>query len=335
MIKRLVFALVFGIVAFSAYAAPVIWESDLGSELTQLTGEDDGEQLIPLDFSFPCFGVYYREIAVNTNGVITIQADSETPYSPNVTRDFINATGFRIAPFWSDLSLSSSGTVFLNQFDDRAVITWSGVGSFASPPSSFTFQAQLMADGRIIFGYNGISNIVSGLDGDLVVGLSRGASDADMKDYTDSDPIIGNSVYEFMAGGSTYEAFGTGKPFDLDNNNLIFITNLGFSGIVVNIPDPNLAAALRNALGLLPGQPIMDTALASLTSLDISNKGITDLTGLEFCENVEILDLSIGQISDLSALRELGNLRELYLYNNQVSDMQPLWITYNWIQGTW
>ncbi len=180
MIKRLVFALIFSIVAFSAYAAPVIWESDLGSELTQLTGADDKEQLIPLDFNFPYFGAYYREIAVNTNGVITIQADSETPYSPNVTRDFINATGFRIAPFWSDL-FNSSGAIFFNQFDGRAVITWSGVGSFANPPSSFTFQAQFMADGRIIFGYNGISNTVSGLGGDLVVGLSMGASDADLR----------------------------------------------------------------------------------------------------------------------------------------------------------
>ena len=79
-----------------------------------------------------------------------------------------------IAPFWSDMDLTNRGGVFLNQSEDRAVITWDGIGSFLAPNVSFTFQAQLMANKRIIFGYNGVADTVSNLDEDLVVGLSRG-----------------------------------------------------------------------------------------------------------------------------------------------------------------
>ena len=224
--------LAFAVVTLSAYAAPVIWEDDFGSELTQLTGADDREQHVFLDFDFPYFGTYYTGIFVNTNGLINFQADV-APYNSNKVEDFINAPCPMIAPFWSDMDLTSTGKVFFNQFNGRAVITWDRVGSFMNPLAFFTFQVQLMADGRIIFGYNGIPDTISELDEALVVGLSQGngSSSASRKNYTDGELCWpGLKAYKFTPSGTIYEVFEVGiKPFDLDDSNLIFMPFPGIS----------------------------------------------------------------------------------------------------------
>ena len=142
--------------------------------MTQLTGANDETTYVSLDFDFDFFGIDCRNIFISTNGHINLGADVGTAYNPNGATDFINVSSPMIAPFWSDMDLTNRGSVFLNQSEDRAVITWDGIGSFLAPDVSFTFQAQLMANKRIIFGYNGVADTVSNLDEDLVVGLSRG-----------------------------------------------------------------------------------------------------------------------------------------------------------------
>ena len=105
--------------------------------------------------------------------------------------------------------------------------------AFVAPNASFTFQAQLMADGRVIFGYNGVADTVSNLDEDLVIGLSRGfgTGEAVRKNYTESPlyrPDLSTSAYEVTAAGTVYEVFDEGsKAFDLDGGNLVFAPFLG------------------------------------------------------------------------------------------------------------
>ena len=84
------------------------------------------------------------------------------------------------------------------------------------------------------------------------------------------------------------------------------------SWVVVSFPDPNLEAAVRQAVGRPTGD-ILSTDLEALTSLDISGLGISDLTGLEQCRNLTSLDLRDNQISDISPLVLLTNLTELEL----------------------
>jgi hypothetical protein len=154
-------------------------------------------------------------------------------YNPNGVADFISAPSPMIAPFWSDMDVTDRRKAFFNQSEDRAVITWDGIGSFLAPDASFTFQAQLMADGRVIFGYNGVADTVSNLDEDLVIGLSRGfgTGEAVRKNYTESPlyrPDLSTSAYEVTAAGTVYEVFDEGsKAFDLDGGNLVFAPFLG------------------------------------------------------------------------------------------------------------
>jgi len=72
--------------------------------------------------------------------------------------------------------------------------------------------------------------------------------------------------------------------------------------LIVNIPDPNLRTVLEEALGKNPGDPITSNELATLNRLDRVHRGISDLTGLDYCVKMQQLDLSENQISDLQPL---------------------------------
>jgi len=93
--------------------------------------------------------------------------------------------------------------------------------------------------------------------------------------------------------------------------------------IVVNFPDPNLEALIREAIGKPTGD-IYDTDLIVLTSLSGYNRGISDLTGIEYCINLSYLGLSDNQISNISPLQNLHSLTGLNLSHNQISDISPL-----------
>ena len=95
-------------------------------------------------------------------------------------------------------------------------------------------------------------------------------------------------------------------------------------GAVVDIPDPNLHAAIAEALGKSPNALITVQEMEGLERLDARNRDIQDLTGLRFATNLDELSLTDNQISDLSPIAGLINLRVLRLWNNPVSDLSPV-----------
>ncbi len=98
---------------------------------------------------------------------------------------------------------------------------------------------------------------------------------------------------------------------------------LGCGDTVVVIPDAGLQAAVREALNKPEGD-IYASELAWLQELDAASRDIQDLTGLEYCTNLEALGLWDNQISDLSPLAKLTSLTWLTLAENQISDLSPL-----------
>ena len=92
----------------------------------------------------------------------------------------------------------------------------------------------------------------------------------------------------------------------------------------VDFPDTNLAAAVRDALGIEATDPIPQTDLAGLTQLIAHNVGVSNLTGLEQATGLTWLSLFSNQISDLSALSGLTNLTLLNLGSNQIRDISAL-----------
>jgi len=109
----------------------------------------------------------------------------------------------------------------------------------------------------------------------------------------------------------------------------LLLTGLSLSGCGpaanpgVTFPDPNLEAAIREAL-TNPSGPIYAAELAGLTRLQASSKGIENLSGLQYCTNLTSLSLGSNEISDISPLGDLINLTDLNLESNQISDISPL-----------
>lgn len=92
---------------------------------------------------------------------------------------------------------------------------------------------------------------------------------------------------------------------------------------VVTFPDPNLEAAIRQAIGKPVGD-IYESDLSTLTTLSAASRGIVDLTGLEHCTSLTYLYLASNQIGDISPLSGLTSLINLTLYGNQMSDITTL-----------
>ena len=102
--------------------------------------------------------------------------------------------------------------------------------------------------------------------------------------------------------------------------------------IFLEIPDPNLATALRKALGLAENARIPERDLRRLTELDARKSEIKNLTGLEHAERLRSLELRENQILDIRPLANLKNLKKLILDSNNVRDITAL---ANLTQLTW
>lgn len=102
---------------------------------------------------------------------------------------------------------------------------------------------------------------------------------------------------------------------------LAVTANVVFAEDPVYFADENLKAAVEEALGITNPTP---SDMLGLTYLDARQRGIVDLTGLEYATNLTFLDLHNNQISDLSGLSGMSMLTTLLLHRNQISDLFPL-----------
>jgi internalin A len=78
----------------------------------------------------------------------------------------------------------------------------------------------------------------------------------------------------------------------------------------VEIPDPGLQAAVREALAK-PDGPISVVDMESLTELSASRRDIQSIAGLESARNRRRLDLDPNQLTRLSLPAELAGLESL------------------------
>ena len=92
----------------------------------------------------------------------------------------------------------------------------------------------------------------------------------------------------------------------------------------VDIPDPNLRAAIEGIFGKASGDPISTAEMATLIYFDTKEANISDLTGLESAVNLTFLFLWDNAISDLWPLSGLTSLQFLDLQGNSVSDLSPV-----------
>ena len=101
------------------------------------------------------------------------------------------------------------------------------------------------------------------------------------------------------------------------------------------MPDANLRREVRSRLGLADNVLLTQTAMQGLDQLFAEDKGITDLTGLEYATEAFRLELYDNSIHDLTPLAGLTSVRFLYLYNNNIMDLTPLSGDGFWVLRLW
>jgi hypothetical protein len=87
--------------------------------------------------------------------------------------------------------------------------------------------------------------------------------------------------------------------------------------------DSNLENIIRDRIRKSSGD-IYKKDVKRILALDLYNRHIKDLSGIENLTDLEYLNLRGNQISDISALEGLTGLKKLYLYNNQIIDISAL-----------
>ncbi len=237
----------------SSYAAPVMWETDFGTELVDLTGEDDAFSTVSLSFMFPYAGESYNEFAVGTNGGIQATDnlglagnDDDIDYDLWADLDeFLGDGTPLLSAFGTDLSLEDNGTIHFNDFGDRAVFTWNEVGSALELDHLASFQIQLFEMGQILFSYNGIfddagESPFDSLDEGIVTGISAGDfGPLALQDLSSDSSNTANTVFEqwcYDTEDSCEQFTGLdNSAFDLDQMSILFTPNgNGFDVSTVN-----------------------------------------------------------------------------------------------------
>ncbi|MGG3281046.1 stalk domain-containing protein [Paenibacillus solani] len=92
----------------------------------------------------------------------------------------------------------------------------------------------------------------------------------------------------------------------------------------VSFQDEQLEQAIREVLNKDKDADITQKEMESLTVVDLSNRGIKNLQGLQYASNLTNLDLSNNKIVDLKPLKSLTNIRNLDIGSNRISNLSPL-----------
>ena len=90
------------------------------------------------------------------------------------------------------------------------------------------------------------------------------------------------------------------------------------------MPDANLRAAVRSAIGLQQSESLTQKALEELTTLNSDQRNIQNLIGLEHATELTHLNLGRNQISDITPIAKLTKLTNLDLKYNQVRNTTSL-----------
>ncbi len=106
-----------------------------------------------------------------------------------------------------------------------------------------------------------------------------------------------------------------------DNNQMIICYDTNLYNVLCNYFGESLIVKKDDEKLIIE---VTKETMDSVTELDLSNKGITDIKGLEVFDKVNTLKLSNNNISNLSPIRDLTGIQYLYLNNNNISDLSLL-----------
>ncbi len=172
---------------------------------------------------------------------------------------------------------------------------------------TWTKSADDGAGANDVVGYDVLRSTTPG-SGFAVIGSVA----AGVESYTDDTTTDGQDYYYVVRARDSVNSADSaevGPVQSLDN--------------VVTFPDPNLEAAIREAIGK-PAGDIYDSDLVGLTTLGAYERDISNLSGLEHCTGLITLYLYRNEIADIAPLSGLTSLTTLNLFDNQIDHIGPL-----------
>ena len=133
--------------------------SDIGEELTELTGTWDGNTVIDLPFSYDQYGEFEDQMTVSVNGWLHFGDYSFGGFNNQPIPNEGDPSNI-LAVFWDDLDMRTQGTVY-TYFDEptnRFIVQWDDVEkSFDGDGTSLTFQAILTPVGGALYQYQSMN----------------------------------------------------------------------------------------------------------------------------------------------------------------------------------
>ena len=94
--------------------------------------------------------------------------------------------------------------------------------------------------------------------------------------------------------------------------------------VVAEIADPAIRGILEAVLRKGAGWPITADELAEVEGLEVSNRNVETLSGLELATELTYLDLRGNAITDLRPVADMALLEFLHLDGNHIDDIGPL-----------
>ena len=133
---------------------------DISGTGTEANVGFDGDETVPLPFSFPFYGEVQNEVTIAANGFLT--------FAPLVGINYINSqipdTGnpnLFIAGMWSDIEPPDGTGVFYEGTSEYFIVQYEevpGYGFFTPPPDPVTFQIILFPDGSFKMQYKNVDS---------------------------------------------------------------------------------------------------------------------------------------------------------------------------------
>ncbi len=96
-----------------------------------------------------------------------------------------------------------------------------------------------------------------------------------------------------------------------------------FTDMVVTFPDTNLESVIRTSISK-PSGDIYRSDLMNLIMIDANSRGISNLSGLEYCLGLIEILMAGNSVSDLGPVSNLIKLRSLQLHGNGISSITPI-----------
>lgn len=247
------------------------WETNIGP---CWSSADDTFISVPLPFAFPYYGANRTTAFVGTNGYITFNAGDST-FTENIPA-FSSLP--RIAAFFDDLYGRSQGCAHYNaSLPDRFVVTYNNVQHFSFGGSN-TIQIILFQDGRIQFGFRGITALTTG----TITGITPGPNSPTQQINFSSETSV-----SVPAGTAAFEYFLSTNPFDLDGAFVIFtpapgggysvrtiLPAVGAPNVLVTggpTVNPGAVGAIGHAVNESDRQEVIRLAIQPVLTIDSSN----------------------------------------------------------------